>query len=180
MEVGFGKAESALVVAALCFAVFLCAYPLGRLDDRLGHRVTFAVGMAALIAGDLCLVLSSAAAPWAVFVATAFWGAHVAVLQGPMLSVVVGLAPAHLKGTAFGIFYSAMALVAVVANTAYGQVWQAFGAPAAYGLSAAVVALALLVGAPLLLPRSRAMDGPRWRGGGNGSKGGGGGLPAPA
>jgi MFS family permease len=183
MEVGFGKAESALVVAALCFAVFCCAYPLGRLDDAWGHRTTFGLGMAALIAGDLCLVLSSTALPWAVFAATAFWGAHVAVLQGPMLSVVVGLAPAHLKGTAFGIFYSAMALVAVAANTAYGRVWQAHGAPAAYGLSACVVAFALLVGAPLLLPRSRAMDGPRWRGGGGtggAGAGGKGGAPAPA
>lgn len=34
MEVGFGKAESTLVVAALAACIFLVAYPLGRLDDR--------------------------------------------------------------------------------------------------------------------------------------------------
>jgi len=184
MEVGFPEAEAALVVAALCFAVFLTAYPLGRLGDARGHRVTFSVGMAALIAGDLCLVASSSSVPWAVFAAALLWGAHVAVLQGPMLAVVVGLAPPHLKGTAFGIFYSAMAAVAVAANSAYGLVWQAYGAPACYGLSAAVVTLALCVGAPLLLPRSRAMDGPGWRAGrgegGKGEGGGGEGRPAAA
>lgn len=34
MEVGFGKAESTLVVALLAFTIFLAAYPLGRLDDK--------------------------------------------------------------------------------------------------------------------------------------------------
>jgi MFS family permease len=44
IEVGFGKAESTLVVALLSFMVFLCAVPVGRLDDKFGHRTTFAVG----------------------------------------------------------------------------------------------------------------------------------------
>lgn len=34
IEVGFGKAESTLVVAALSFVIFVVAYPLGRLDDK--------------------------------------------------------------------------------------------------------------------------------------------------
>lgn len=37
--------------------------------------------------------------------------------QGPLLSIVVGLAPAHLRGTAFGIFYTVMAITAVGAAT---------------------------------------------------------------
>lgn len=34
IEVGFGKAECTLVIAALCGVTFLVAYPLGRLDDK--------------------------------------------------------------------------------------------------------------------------------------------------
>ena len=33
-QVGFGKAEATLVVAALALVTFLTAYPLGRLDDK--------------------------------------------------------------------------------------------------------------------------------------------------
>jgi hypothetical protein len=39
-----------------------------------------------------------------------------------MLSIVVGLAPTHLRGTAFGIFYTVMACTAVSANTMFGSV----------------------------------------------------------
>jgi hypothetical protein len=37
-QVGFGKAEATLVVALLCLSVSVCAYPLGRLDDKHGPR----------------------------------------------------------------------------------------------------------------------------------------------
>lgn len=37
-KVGFGKAEATLVVALLCLSVSLCAYPLGKLDDKHGPR----------------------------------------------------------------------------------------------------------------------------------------------
>jgi hypothetical protein len=126
--------------------------------------MTFALGMGALIAADLVL-LTSGAWPPAVFAACLLWGVHVAVVQGPMLGVVVGLAPARLRGTALGLFYSLMALAAVVANTIYGHVWHAAGAPAAYGLSAAVVAATLL----LALPRLPAAASARAGGSGGGS-----------
>lgn len=156
-QVGFGKAESTLVVALLCLAVSVCAYPLGRLDDQRGHTTTFAVGMASLIAGDLVLCMSGVW-PWAVFAACLFWGAHWAVVQGPMLSIVVGLAPPHLKGTAFGIFYSVMAVTAMAANTMYGHIWHHHSAIAAFGVSAAVIALAMCA-LPVLLPPCRRING---------------------
>eukprot|EP00878_Enallax_costatus_P019413 GHUV01020483.1.p1 GENE.GHUV01020483.1~~GHUV01020483.1.p1 ORF type:complete len:614 (+),score=191.77 GHUV01020483.1:715-2556(+) len=152
IEVGFGKAESTLVVALLCFSVFLCAYPLGRLDDKYGHATTFALGMAALVAGDLVLLFSGAW-PAAVFAACGFWGVHWAVVQGPMLSAVVGMAPPHLKGTAFGIFYTMMAVVAMVANTMFGSVWHMHSATAAFGLSALIIVVTMVL-TPLLLPAS--------------------------
>jgi MFS family permease len=152
IEVGFGKAEATLVVALLCFSVFLCAYPLGRLDDRHGHAVTFGLGMASLVAGNLVLLLSTAWPP-AVFVACGFWVVHWAVVQGPMLSAVVGMAPPHLKGSAFGIFYTMMAVVAVVANTMFGSVWHAHSATAAFALSACIIGVTMLL-TPLLLPAS--------------------------
>ncbi|KAL6756999.1 major facilitator superfamily domain-containing protein [Haematococcus lacustris] len=152
IEVGFGKAESTLVVCCLAFVIFLVAYPLGRLDDRYGPRVTFAVGMTALILGNLTLLMSGAH-PHAVFLACAFLGVHWGVIQGPMLSIVVGLAPASLRGTAFGIFYSVMAATALAANTLYGSLWTMLGAPAMFATSATLMT-ATLVALPWLLPAS--------------------------
>jgi MFS family permease len=182
IEVGFGKAESTLVVALLCFSVFLCAYPLGRLDDKYGHATTFALGMASLVAGDLVLLFSGQW-PWAVFVACGFWGAHWAVVQGPMLSAVVGMAPPHLKGTAFGIFYTMMALVAMAANTMFGSIWHAHSATAAFALSALIIAVTMLL-TPLLLPesakRGRHVAAAAAKGGSSGGASSGGLKPAAA
>ncbi|KAG2431419.1 hypothetical protein HXX76_009434 [Chlamydomonas incerta] len=150
MEVGFGKAEATLVVAALAAVTFLTAYPLGRLDDKYGAGTTFAVGISALIAGDLVLLLSGPH-PMALFAACAFLGVHWAVIQGPLLSIVSGLAPGHLRGTAFGIFYTVMAVTAVAANTMYGSIWHTCGANAAFATSAALMTC-VLVALPHMLP----------------------------
>lgn len=132
MEVGFGKAESTLVVATLAFVTFVCAYPLGRLQDRCGPMVTFAVGMSALITADLIL-MTSESNPWAVFISLLFMGVHMGVFQGPILSIIVSLAPEHLRGTAFGIFYTIMAFTAMFAQSLLGYVWHTFGAHFAFG-----------------------------------------------
>jgi MFS family permease len=182
IEVGFGKAESTLVVALLCFSVFLCAYPMGRLDDKYGHATTFALGMASLVAGDLVLLLSGNW-PYAVFAACGFWGVHWAVVQGPMLSAVVGMAPPHLKGTAFGIFYTMMAVVAVIANTMFGSIWHTQGATAAFALSAAVITVTMVL-TPFLLPASakvgRKVPAAAARGAGGDAGGNGGAALKPA
>ncbi|GFR42907.1 hypothetical protein Agub_g3903 [Astrephomene gubernaculifera] len=152
MEVGFGKAEATLVVAALAGVTFLTAFPLGKLDDKYGPGTTFAVGISALIAGDLVL-LAAGSHPLALFAACGFLGVHWAVIQGPLLSIVSGLAPSHLRGTAFGIFYTVMAVTAVAANTMYGSIWHMYGANAAFMTSAALMTV-VLTALPYMLPPS--------------------------
>ncbi len=57
----------------------------------------------------------------------------------------------HLKGTAFGLFYTTMALTAVCNNSIIGSLWQAHGAHVAFMLSAAMTCFTLLV-MPFLVP----------------------------
>ncbi len=77
--------------------------------------------MLALIAGNLVL-MQAGAHPMALFGSLLAFGVHCAVIQGPLLSIVASQAPAHLRGTAFGIFYTVMALTVVSANTVFGSV----------------------------------------------------------
>lgn len=150
LEVGFSKAESTLVVSTLCFIVFLVAYPLGRLGDKHGFRTIFGVGMASLIAGNLVL-LCSGHFPFAVFLSCGFLGIHWAVIQGSLLAAVVSLSQPHLRGTAFGIFYTVMAVMAVVTNSLFGHVWHHYSATSAFGLSAAMTTVTLCL-LPFILP----------------------------
>jgi MFS family permease len=70
-----------------------------------------------------------------------------------MLSMVSAFAPERLKGTAFGIFYTVMAVTAVGANTVFGTIWTNMGAQAAFALSAAITTFTLLA-FPSILPEA--------------------------
>lgn len=69
----------------------------------------------------------------------------------PYVGLPFPAAPGHLKGTAFGLFYTTMALTAVCSNYIVGTIWQAHGACAAFMLSAAMTCFTLLV-MPWLTP----------------------------
>jgi MFS family permease len=106
--------------------------------------------MLAHIAADAILMLSGHY-PWAVFASLTFMGVHMGVMNGPLLGIAVSKAPAHLRGTAFGIFYTVMAVIAMSANSFFGSLWHTFGAPTAFGTSAALT-VATLTALPWLLP----------------------------
>ena len=74
-------------------------------------------------------------------------------MNGPLLGIVAGNAPAHLRGTAFGIFYTVMAVIATSANSFFGWLWHAHGAPSAFATSACLTVLTLIA-LPWLLPLS--------------------------
>ncbi len=57
------------------------------------------------------------------------------------------------RGTAFGIFYTMMAVTAMGANMLFGSVWTSFGATRVFMLSASMMAV-LLLALPWLLPAS--------------------------
>ena len=78
--------------------------------------------------------------------------------QGPLLSIVSGLAPPSLRGTAFGIFYTVMAVTAVAANTMYGTIWHTYGANAAFATSAALMS-AVLFALPHMIPAAAKKGG---------------------
>ncbi len=67
------------------------------------------------------------------------------------MSVHTSIPVGHLRGTAFGILYSVLGVVAVLNNGLIGNLWHSFGANAAFGASAGLTAGTLLL-LPWLLP----------------------------
>jgi sugar phosphate permease len=60
--------------------------------------------------------------------------------------VVADLAPAALRGTAFGVFHGITGFGSLAASVVFGLVWKTWGAPAAFALGAS-----LALGASVLL-----------------------------
>jgi MFS family permease len=122
----------------------------GRWSDRVGARRAIIAGWlvyAAVYAGFA--VVDAAWQVWALFLV---YGLFFGLTEGPEKALVARLAPAGLRGSAFGAYHAAIGLAALPASIVFGLVWQAFGAEVAFAMGAAIaLAAALLL--PLALPR---------------------------
>jgi MFS family permease len=137
-----------LVLAAMNVVYALVSFPAGKLSDRIGRKRMVAGGFSLLVLAHL--VLAYAPSPSLVFLGAGIWGLHMGVTQGALSAIVADIAPARLRGTAFGLFYMATGIAALLGSLAAGELWDLVGAASMFVMAAAVTAAALL--AYLALP----------------------------
>ena len=126
-----------LVVMSLTY--LLTAYPAGKLSDRMSRHVLLALGCVVMVAADLLLAFASSL-PW-LFAGIALWGVHMGLTEGLVSALTAEYAPAHLRGTAFGVINLARGIMLLVASALAGGMWTLFG-PATTFLTGAALALA--------------------------------------
>jgi MFS family permease len=141
VDLGLTATLAPAVLVAMNVAYALTSYPAGRLSDRIGRRGLLAAGFAVFVAADLALALAQGLP--GVFVGIVLWGVHMGLTQGLLSILVADVAPERLRGTAFGAFNLAQGLALLAGNFAGGLAWSRLGAPAAFGLSAALTFAAL-------------------------------------
>jgi MFS family permease len=121
----------------------------GALSDRIGRAPTLIAGWSiyALVYFGFALASVSWHA-WALFVA---YGLFFALAEGTERAFVADFVPPDKRGTAFGWFHLTVGLGMLPASLLFGAIWDRFGSPAAFGVGAALAALAAIGIA--LLPR---------------------------
>ncbi len=150
-QLGIAVALVPLVMVAMNAVYALCAYPFGRLSDRVSHQRLLLGGMAVLIAADIVLAASQ---HWGgLLLGVALWGVHMGMTQGLLATMVAATAPADLRGTAFGMFNLVSGLALLLASVLAGVLWQTLGPAWTFGAGALFSALAM---AALLLRRAGA------------------------
>jgi MFS family permease len=138
---GLAIALVPLVLIAMNIVYAACAYPFGKLADKMSRRVLLAGGLAVLIVSDALLALANhGPLLWA---GIALWGLHMAMTQGLLAAMVAGAAPADLRGSAFGFFNLVSGIALIVASGLAGWLWDQWGAPVTFWCGAALAALAL-------------------------------------
>jgi len=120
----------------------LLTAPLGRWSDRVGRRRPVLTGFALLLLSHA--VLAAAWTPAVVFVGAALFGLHLALTQAVLAALVADLAPADLRGTAFGVFQLMSGLAILIGSAAAGWLWDAAGASVMFAAAAAVSLLGVL------------------------------------
>ena len=141
-------APAVLVLMNIVYAVG--AYPAGRLSDRMDRIRILMLGLALLIAADLCLAWAPGLL--AIALGVVLWGLHMAFTQGLLATLIADHAPPELRGTAYGFFNLTTGLAMLAASIVAGELWDTTGPAATFLAGAAFAFLALLA---MMLLRSR-------------------------
>ena len=148
LDLPLAMVPAVLVLMALAYS--LSAYPVGVLSDRMNRVGILIAGLLLLVFADVVLAFSTGMASLAVGVV--LWGLHMGFTQGLLATLVADVAPADLRGTAFGMFNLVTGLALLAASVLAGALWDAFG-PEATFLAGAAFASVTIVG--LLAARGR-------------------------
>jgi MFS family permease len=133
-QTGVAVALVPLVMVAMNIVYAASAYPFGRLSDRMSHTRLLLWGLMVLVAADVVLAAST---HWTGMLAgVALWGVHMGMTQGLLAAMVADVAPADLRGTAYGFFNLMSGLAMLLASVVAGLLWQGYGASATFGAGA--------------------------------------------
>ncbi len=115
----------------------------GVRSDKVGRRRVIAVGWViyALVYVGFALTTSLTG----LVLLLLGYGLYYGLAEGTEKALVADLAPADLRGTAFGLYYAVLGGGALAASVVFGLVWKAAGAPAAFALGAVLALTATLL-----------------------------------
>ncbi|HXH05797.1 MAG TPA: MFS transporter [Vicinamibacterales bacterium] len=157
-DAGIGPAWIPFLWAALHVVKSGSSLLGGGLADRWGRRPVIAAGWvvyAAIYAGFA--LSSSSPALVSLFVV---YGVYFGLTEGAERALVADLAPAALRGTAFGAYNAVLGVGGLLSSVLFGWVWTAVSPQAAFGLGAllALAAGGALAAVPLQARTAASAD----------------------
>ncbi len=130
-----------LVMVAMNVVYAACAYPFGKLADRLPATRLLAWSLLVLLVSQ-ALLGAAQGWPW-VLAGVALWGVHLGMSQGLLAALVAEVAPAALRGTAYGFFNLFCGLAMLVSGGLAGWLWDALGPGSTFAMGGLCSVLAL-------------------------------------
>ncbi|MDR2820090.1 MAG: MFS transporter [Desulfovibrio sp.] len=115
-----------LVMGAMNLVYAVCAYPFGKLSDKMSHNRLLAFSLVMLLCADLLLSIDG---HWGVMLAgVALWGVHMGMSQGLLATMIAATAPADMRGMSYGFFNLVSGVAMLFASVVAGGLWDGFGA----------------------------------------------------
>ena len=124
-DIGIAGKFIPLLWLAFNVSNFLSAYPAGVMSDRIGRQKTIFIGLLIFCASYAGLAFNRH--PLTVWFLFVFYGLYYGFSEGNLKAFVADLTPSEIRGTAFGIYYTALGLTLLPANLLMGFLWQKFG-----------------------------------------------------
>ncbi len=129
------------------FGLFMMLFmiPGGWLSDKTSERAAIALGFLLMaIAIGMIAVVPPASPFWLYASGWALAGTGVALVSPAYQSLISKAVPAHLRGTAFGLFSTSLGLVSLPAPLIGGFLWENVSPQFPFGITAAVSLLCIV------------------------------------
>jgi MFS family permease len=129
------------------FGLFMMGFmlPGGWLADKKGERLGIATGflLNSIAIGAIALV-PPASPSWIYFTGFAVAGAGVGLIAPAYQSLISKVVPAHLRGTAFGLFSTSLGLISLPAPYLGSLLWKNISPQFPFAVTAVVSLLAII------------------------------------
>jgi len=135
IEMGLPTEYTVLVYAGIQVCHVIAGYPAGVISDRLGRVKAVQIGYALLFISFL--TISLAPSTHIFVVGAALFGLHQGVVETSQRAIIPSLVPSEYKGTAYGVYNTAIGIVTLPTNLAAGFIFSALGSAATFGYGAA-------------------------------------------
>jgi len=144
-ELGLRPALLPLLLVLMSAAKMVSSVPAGWLSDRIGRRWVIVAGYAVYVLAYLGFAFVGAR--WQLWVLFGVYGLHHGLTEGVEKAFVADLVPAHLRGSAYGLYTCAVGIAALPASIVFGLLWKLVGrhVPFVVGAALALVASAMLL-----------------------------------
>jgi MFS family permease len=141
-NLGFSVPQVLLLFVAFNLVYALVSLPSGLVSDRLGRKGVIVAGWAIYALAYLGLAVVSAA--WQVWLLFALYGLYYGVADGVSRAFVADLVPQDRRGTAYGLYHTAVGLSLLPASLIAGWMWHLIGPEAPFFFGATMAGAAAL------------------------------------
>lgn len=149
-----------LITFLWVYAVFngfsaIVALRSGVISDKIGRKPVIVVGW--LIFSAVYFAMARVTTPVGVWVWFIVYGAYYGMTDGMLRAYAVDLAPAHLRGTAVGAYFTFTGVALLPASLIAGYLWDKVSPSAPFYYGAATSLLAAVLLAVLVKPSSQSL-----------------------
>lgn len=141
-EAGVPEGLVPVVYAVINVAHTIIAIPAGLLSDKIGKEKVLLMGYGTFLASAV-LFSGSLGGPVYAFLIAVVYGVYAGIVETVQRALIPGYAPNHLRGTAYGLYYMVVGGSSLVANMAFGTIWDYLGLAIAASYSVTISALAI-------------------------------------